>query len=220
MLGAIKIMKHEFEMDKSIELSKGITIVKYLEYVSNENKSEIANMIYQRFYDRYLKPYSFPDSEFKKTYKNGFSMMASSCLMIETYMAFKKGIEDTESVGRECFCDFFNSEPEFIIFKNTSKNSSGHYLKTKIPSKFYYNIRCGILHQGETKEGWKITRKKSKPLFDVSSLTLNAYKFMEELNKVLKRYKSKLETEDWNSEIWLKLRTKMDFVINNCQIVS
>lgn len=207
-------------MDKSIELSKGITIEKYLEYVSNKNKSKIAEMIYQRFYDRYLKPFSFPNREFKKNYKNGFSMMASSCLMIETYMAFKKGVEDTEGVGREYFCDFFNSESEFKIFEDNSRDNNGNYLKTAIPSKFYFNIRCGILHQGETKEGWKITREKIEPLFDCSSLTLNAYKFMQELDKVLKRYKDELETENWNDEIWINLRTKMNFVIQNCQKTS
>lgn len=207
-------------MDKSIELSKDITIGNYLEYVNAKDKIKIANMIYQRFYDRYLKPHSFPSSDYKKTYKNGFSMMASSCLMIETYMSFKQGIEDTERIGRKCFCDFFNSEPEFETLKDTSKNDSGHYLKTTIPSKFYYNIRCGILHQGETKEGWKITRKKEKDIFDNSTLTLNAYKFMEALDIVLRRYKITLENEDWDSEIWEKLREKMNYVITNCQIVE
>lgn len=204
-------------MDKSIELSKGVTIEDYHKYESNKDKATIAEMVYNRFYDRYIKPFSFPNFEFKKNYKNGFSMLANSCLMIETYMAFKKGVKDTEGIGRECFCEFFNSEPEFSIFKDTSINSGGHYLKTAIPSKFYYNVRCGILHQGETNEGWTTTRKKETPLFDKVTLRINAFKFLQGLDEVLKRYKTELEAKDWNDDIWDKLRNKMNFIIQNCQ---
>ena len=46
-------------MDKSIEISKGVTIEDYELLCDNKNKAEIAEMVYNRFYDRYLKPFSF-----------------------------------------------------------------------------------------------------------------------------------------------------------------
>ncbi len=204
-------------MDKTIELAKGVSIELYLDWEKEENKIQISEMVYQRFYERYIKPYSFPNANFKKEYKNGFAMMGSACLMIESYMAFKKGEEDTKGIGRDCFCEFLNTESEFSTFKDTSTNSSGQYLKSALPSKFYYNVRCGILHQGETKEGWTITRENGTTLFDKSSLTVNAYLFLLNMDKVLKRYESELKKANWNDIIWEKLRDKFGFVIKNCQ---
>ena len=39
--------------------------------------------------------------DFKKDYKNGFSMMASACLLIETYMAFQYGAKSTKGKGKK-----------------------------------------------------------------------------------------------------------------------
>ena len=94
-------------MDKSIEISKGVTIEKYRLLLKNKNKTEISEIIYNRFYDRYLKPFSFPNDDFKKNYKHGFSMMASACLLIETYMAFKKGKKDTKENRKQIFSRVF-----------------------------------------------------------------------------------------------------------------
>ena len=196
-------------MDKSIEISKGVTIEKYQLLLKNKNKTEISEIIYNRFYDRYLKPFSFPNDDFKKNYKHGFSMMASACLLIETYMAFKKGEKDTKEKGRKYFEEFFKTEPEFAIFKDSST-----------PEKFYYNVRCGIMHQGETNNGWTITRKHRSPLFDKTTFQINAYEFQQELNNVLLRYKSDLQTKDLSDETWVNLIKKMEHVIDNCKKVE
>ena len=89
-------------------------------------------------------------------------MVASACLLIETYMAFKNGAKTTKGKGKKYFQNFFNTEPEFKIFKGSS-----------IPKEFYNNVRCGILHQGETNKGWTITRKKESPLFDKTTFQLS-----------------------------------------------
>ena len=204
-------------MDNSIEIAKGITITTYSDWLNNEDKVKIANMIYQRFYERYIKPFSYYSEDYTKDYKNGFIMMGSACLMIETYMSFRKGIEDTKKIGREIFCEFFNSELEFESLKDERKNENGHFLKDAIPSKFYSNIRCGILHQGETKEGWKITRKNDAKLFDKETLTINATLFMENLRFVIEKYKNELLQLEWDSDLWINTRDKMNYIITNCQ---
>lgn len=196
-------------MDKSIEISKGVTIEKYRLLLINKNKIEISEIVYKRFHDRYLKPFSFSNDNFKKDYKNGFSMMASACLLIETYMAFKNGAKTTKGKGKKYFRDFFKTEPEFEIFKESST-----------PEKFYYNVRCGIMHQGETNEGWTITRKKERPLFNKTTFQINAHKFQRELDNVLIRYKDQLQTKDLSSEIWINLIKKMNHVIDNCKKVE
>ncbi len=138
-------------------------------------------------------------------------MLANGSLLIETYMSFKKGINDTSGKAKEIFTEFFQTEEEFAIFKNTEVNYA---------ERFYNDIRCGILHQGETKNGWTITRKKEFPLFDKDLLKINAFKFDKSLKSVLKNYYQKLKNSNWDDEIWLNFRKKMLHIICNCQKFS
>lgn len=200
-------------MADTTQISKGITIEKYKSLESKKNKVEISEIIYKRFHERYIKPHSYPCSLYKSQYKNGFSIMASCCLLIEAYESFKKGLEHTNGTSKEQFIDFFNSEQEFEEFNKLEIN------KVPISKSFYKCVRCGILHQGETLNGWKITRKGIK-LFDEKTLKLDATLFMELLDKVLKSYCSKLEEIDWDDPLWKNARKKMYFIIKNCQAVE
>ena len=83
-------------------------------------------------------------------------------------------------------------------------------------SIIYKNIRCGILHQGETTGGWKITRE-GKKLYDSKTNTLNAVLFAERMERSLSDYRKGLITSEWDSEIWDNFRTKMRKVIQNCR---
>ena len=56
-------------------------------------------------------------------------------------------------------------------------------------------MRCGILHQGETLHGWKVTRSETAPLFDSSTKTINATKFGKQMKKVLENYRQKLKNQ-------------------------
>ena len=84
-------------------------------------------------------------------------------------------------------------------------------------NKFYKNVRCGILHQGETLHGWKVTRSETAPLFDSSTKTINATKFGKQMKKVLENYRQKLEESDANTPIWECCKRKLNYVINNCK---
>lgn len=198
-----------------------IKIKDYIKLVEKRNKSDIAKLFYFRLYNRYIKVFEYDSSEFKKNYKNGFSIMANSCLLIETFMSFRhKDLINTKRKSRECFCRFFTESKRFRIFAKNAFDEQG-ILKLKkteggIPNQFYDNVRCGILHLGETRKGWKISRKKSVPLFDENANTINATKFLDLLNKEIRDYSERLKELDWNSDQWDNFRTKMDTVIKNC----
>jgi hypothetical protein len=186
------------------ELAKNISIRNYLLYFKGSRKKEIADMVYTRFYERYMKVYFFNNSKFKEEYKNGFSMMASACLVIEAYMSFRDGVKDTKKGCKKSFENFFADREQ--LFSNING------------TEFYKNIRCGILHQGETKKGWKLTRKDSEPLFNKNNLTINAHKFMKQLETILGDYRQELIEADWNDDIWVNLRKKLEYIIHNCKV--
>lgn len=129
--------------------------------------------------------------------------MANSCLLIETLESFKQGLDDTNGKSEKMFVDFFNSETNFEILKNKANS-------------FYKNIRCGILHQGETTGGW-ILDKTTEKLFESEKLKINPILFMGQLKISLEAYKDKLQHEEWDSATWDNFRNKMRKIISNCE---
>ncbi len=82
---------------KNGELVK-VSIEEVESWISNQNKNELADFIYKRFYYRYIKPFEYKAdkkikskesgkeiNEYELLYKNGFSIMANCCLMIEAF---------------------------------------------------------------------------------------------------------------------------------------
>ena len=199
-------------LDTTIELAryfdangnkKKITIADYNGYIGSQNQNLIANFIFQRLKSRYLKPFQFTDPKFTEQFKNGFSVMANCCLLIETLQSFKNGWEDSGSKSALAFRQFLSTETNFSVFKNKEQ-------------EFYTNVRCGILHQGETTGGWTINRE-GKNLFDSTTLVVDSIVFAQELEKCLTNYSDKLKSEKWDSETWDNFRTKMRKIISNCE---
>jgi hypothetical protein len=177
---------------------RNVTIGAYKRLVADKNKSAIAEMVYHRFYGRYIKPFSFENDQYKKHYKNGFSMMASACLLIEAFESFRQGWEETQSCGDQVFDSFFARESAFKQLKG---------------KRFYKHVRCGILHQAEVTGGFTIVRKG--PLFDPKHKRINAQKFHSALNRLLLAYKDELSKSEWDSEVWDNYRRKMRYIIKH-----
>jgi hypothetical protein len=181
---------------------KKIKVKDYKQYVVDRDKAKVADMVFYRLYGRFIKPFAFDDDQYRKHYKNGFAMMASACLLIESLEAFKNGWEETSQRGNALFDSFFK---EHSVFRGLAGTN------------FYANVRCGILHQGETTGGFSISREPKIPLFDKTTKRINAYKFLKALEAVLVIYKEQLTNHEWDSEIWDNFRRKMRFVIKHCK---
>jgi hypothetical protein len=199
-------------LDTTIELARWfdkdgvetkITIQQYLNFVTAQDQVQISDFIFQRLQSRYIKPFLFNDKKFVEQHKNGFSIMANCCLLVETLQSFKNGWGDSDRKSREAFKQFFTTERNFAAFKGKEQ-------------EFYVNIRCGILHQGETTGGWTINRS-GKKLFDNKSFVVDSVTFVRELETSLKNYSDNLKTAKWDSELWDNFRTKMRKVISNCE---
>ena len=167
----------------------------------NDEKSKqyVIDFIYHRLSHRYIVPLLHVPKE----YKSGFLMMASACLMVETMESFHKGKKETRSgETKKVFKDFFTREKQF--FPGFAEDSDN----------FYTKIRCGILHQAETKGGYRIMRKG--PLFDVSTKQINANKFLKALKDCLKNYVADLAVAASDDPLWLNAAKKVTFISDNC----
>jgi hypothetical protein len=177
-------------------LSKKTKISDYRKMEEEKNKTEIINFIRSRFTERYITPLRCD-----KELKHGFCTMAICCLMIETLESFWQGLDNSSGRTERVFKSFFDRSNNLIAFSGYEKD-------------FYENVRCGILHQAETKNGWLIYRKGS--LFDPETKTINATKFHNQMEKCLDEYCLTLEYKDLDDEIWKNFRKKMDAIISNC----
>ncbi|MDD5674339.1 MAG: hypothetical protein PHC61_09255 [Chitinivibrionales bacterium] len=176
-----------------------ITVLDYKTYLENKDKDKISSFLFQRLHSRYINPFKFESDDFKKKNKNGFAMMATYCLLIETLQSFKNGWGDSDKKSEKAFKQFFTNNPHFKELKD-------------LGGKFYKQIRCGILHQGETIGGWKISRE-GIALFKEN--TIDAVLFGERLELSLKDYCDNLRFKEWDSEIWDNFRVKMRKIILN-----
>ena len=153
-------------------------------YLADQNrKNDLSDFIYKRFYYRYIKPFEYRSSKFiespssgKKVnkysllFKNGFSVMANNCLLIEALETFYRGWANSKNRSELAFIKFFTRDKNFTNFANND-----------MPTIFYKHIRCGILHQGEITGGWKISRDEEKDILDFSNKEINATKFNRNL---------------------------------------
>jgi hypothetical protein len=173
--------------------------------------SKKPEFIRRRLFERYIDPVKaldlHPDT---KSRKNGFYIMAVSCLLIETLVSFWRGWETTEPhkdatgqhiKGRsgEAFRIFFQEENRFAVFQGT---------------EFYKRIRCGILHQGEATGGWTIGREG--PLFD-GSFGINATQFHNKMAAAIRDYSGTLKNPPPGSSSRDNFGKKMKAVIKNCR---
>lgn len=177
----------------STKLSSSITVDRYLALEQAEHKGALGKFIKERFEERYFKPIEDSPS------KHGFTILAVACLVIETLESFYQGRADTHHISKKMFNDFFERDTPLKVFGGAS-------------NWFFNDIRCGILHQGEVRNGWRIWRKG--PLLDTNEKTINATLFLREIKRAVATYGDQLTFDD---ECWRQFKKKMKAVRENCE---
>ena len=177
-------------------LSSTVSRGQYLALEFQQDKTELANFLKQRFSERYILPFE------RNEKKNGFIMMASACLMIESLESFWNGWIKSPNSALS-FCQFFDRVERFAVFRGHSNS-------------FYVNVRCGIMHQGETTGGWHI-RRDLPSLFNPDTLTLDATRFLAALDGYISDYSKALAVAKWNEQIWKNFRRKMKAICANTE---
>ncbi len=185
-------------MSENTKLSSTVTISQYKDMVKDNDREPIANFISERFTERYLTPFT------DNSAKHGFSMMAISCLMIESLESFRQGWHNSNNKSALAFCYFFDRSAHFSDIRGFHQ-------------EFYKHIRCGLLHQAETTGSWKITRK-GKSLFDCETKTIDATIFMDRLKKEIDDYVAELKRSEWQSPLWKNTRNKIKHIYNQCSV--
>jgi gamma-glutamylcyclotransferase (GGCT)/AIG2-like uncharacterized protein YtfP len=131
--------------------------------------------------------------------------MSIDCLLVETLNQFYKGIENTDKEYKaknwETFRDFFQQSPFFQDFFAPSQSFSDPDEERAISKSgiFYDQVRCGLLHQAETKELSKINFRDFSAMvkhvdssYPAKGIIVNRVLFHNALVQEFERYKKRL----------------------------
>lgn len=213
-----------------MKISKRIdsTEVKYLfEQISNNISNaklweKAYNIFYNRIESRYFRPINL--IILHDTNKGeGFAIMTILCSLIEfletirSGLVYKNGCKKDEKKNfmygdsANKFKSFLSNQIPFKEFFNKGCTDYPNEEKIKtLCDAFYSFVRCGLLHEAQTKEDWLIRTDNTSHLFEIRKINNKLKKvidrnlFKQGIEEYLFRYKYELFEDDGKKENGLK----------------
>lgn len=133
---------------------------------------------------------------------SGFVVLAIDSLLAETIQQFRNGATSGKGKSEQYLKAFLSGarfQPDF-----DSQARDG----------FYHDIRCGLLHQAEAKEMWRVKRGRSRLLEPAPAghgYIIDVQRFHSAIQGTLEDYCADL-LEPQNDRLRLALWTKMDHI--------
>lgn len=176
-------------------------LLKKIKPTYNQNWDEAYKFFELRICTRYLKPID-AILNIKSNNGEGFAVVNLQCSLIETIESFingcnseyrngktlwKKDVTIIFKSNKEIFNSFFNNR---TLFKDYSPKINGKL--------FYQDVRCGLLHETQTKNNWKIkasaTNNKKAYEFKNNFRIIYRENFQRDLEKLITLYGNSIVT--------------------------
>jgi hypothetical protein len=220
----------------SISLARGYSLAQVAGYLAARNKEKLHDFLKERYEERYFEPINFliegsrcavadPKGTPTSLRNYGFAVMSLCCLLVETLQCYRDGMRTTSPIEwkkKKSLINGINStapsdykirDDEIQTLASGSKRFETFFgtYKSFFPGlrdiKFYENIRNGLLHQAQTKSGWKIVAYGDlcNPL--EGEKTINRDKFAKALRSAFNSYLGELRRGD--DDLWEMARRKI-----------
>jgi hypothetical protein len=120
----------------------------------------------------------------------GFSILTIQCSVLEFLAALRKGwsfkhghkVQGTENY-------YGNSKLLYTSFLREEAPFAKSFTTAERANHFYTDIRCGLVHEGQTKNSWRIWRgKPSDPLIDFDRKAIHRDVMQRHIEAYLDRY--------------------------------
>jgi hypothetical protein len=207
-----------------IELARGWTVEKVRGSLNNEqSRMDLIDFVRARHNERFFGSLHLLAKEPSAEQRHGFAIMALCCLLVETMESYRRGLPSTNTgelrrINRACTNGLKVPDEYTIPDESEWPKQGGEVFKGFFDSnrdffgstdgvKFYEAIRNGLLHQGQTKDGWRILRIGR--LWDEEGKILNRDLFVQKLEEYFNSSLARLRTSDWNKGDWPKVRRKI-----------
>jgi hypothetical protein len=161
-------------------------------------KKAFTEYFHARLSYRYLKPLRTLQ-ESGPLRGEGFSIVAIQCSLIEFLESTIQGKiyryrrRGDPPLGQY---EYSNSGSIFESFLMNRTPFGGEFNSQQLAHEFYVSVRCGVLHEARTKNGWTILAKsKTGQLIDANLKIVYRDNFQSGLLKFVKWYKSSLPSD-------------------------
>ena len=199
------------------------------ECLDKGQRHEIVRFLSERHTQRFFYPIRCLKEAQAGGSGYGFAIMALCSLLIETIECYRQGLPSSSKndLGSlKTSAANVSAPPEYKLDTLAFPNSGGVFgsFFTRDQHKiffpgvdgkvFYEKIRCGLLHQAQTKDAWRIVRTGKFWEPDPTS-RINRDEFSERLEDCFKAYLRELDNEsNWNSvDLWIPARRKIWWLI-------
>jgi hypothetical protein len=174
----------------------------------------LVNFIERRHIDRFFSPIKCLRNAQSQ---GGFAMMALCCLLIETIQSYRDGLPSNDRwelgdlrkeqvptefgipAGKFKVCDTFKR-----FFEDYSSLFPGIIIKD-----FYEKIRCGLLHQAQTKGKWTVNPSGHLCESVGEKKNINRNLFADQLQTCFAYYLADLRFLPWGHPTWINARRKL-----------
>jgi hypothetical protein len=195
-------------------------------WLQEEDMPKLSAFLRKRYEARFFAPIECLQTASNTNDGYGFSMMALCCLLVETIQCYREGMPTT---GRSEWCALVRIQKSEEVPKN-------YQLQQNIPKKgqqvfeqffrdyqnffpnvngsdFYPNIRNGLLHQAQTKNGWTIDTCGSLVCDPPPNKHINRNLFARALRNTFDKYIVDLSAKLWTDPEWKSAATKVWWLI-------
>jgi hypothetical protein len=125
----------------------------------------------------------------------GFSIVSLQCALIEFFAASIAGKNYRFGATGNSLTEYGNSKQLFVAFLHSHAVFSA-YFDQSLARDFYENVRCGLLHEARTKNGWRIKAgKTADPPIDRAQKVIFRNALQKVLQAFVKQYETDLETD-------------------------
>jgi hypothetical protein len=109
-----------------------------------------TEIFHDRIQNRFLEPINrLRDVPESSDLSFGFAMLALDCLSIDTIQSFREGrTKGSEARTAKAFVEFFRGSERFC------------FSSRRMIDEFFDAIRCGLIHDGETRKGWRLRPRR------------------------------------------------------------
>jgi hypothetical protein len=190
-------------MDKKTKIAGDLTIGDWLRLKetlgSDFDKDALWDKAYtffeNRINTRYLKPIEAIEN-YSNIEGEGFAISAIICSLIEALETFRQGKvykRATRGNPLDETKEYFKSQPIFESFLKNREPFKAHFAVGDLATDFYENVRCALLHEAATRNGWKI-RIDTTALIEkrTESHILNRVLFVKAIKQYMCNYKAEL----------------------------
>jgi len=169
------------------------TFRKTLEAGAGTDQWQVA--IVEYFHDRLETRYLLPIRAIQSCGRQvgeGFSMMTIQCALLEFLESTVQGKSYRFDAPAGSNREYSSSSAMFKSFL-TRREPFRNLFTESVAEDFYRNVRCGLLHEAQTKRGWTIAAHcRAQAIIDADSKIVYRDNFFNALQLFITRYEQEL----------------------------